>query len=93
MMKIIYFIAAVGVVAALGVIIAANFSYLSDSRELESSQSQNEIMITNGIKHIVPLDKIKSGGPPKDGIPSIDDPKFVDAIGRASCRERVYVLV
>jgi hypothetical protein len=35
------------------------------------------IQITNGIKHIIPLDKIKSGGPPKDGIPSIDKPKFV----------------
>ena len=36
----------------------------------------SEIQITNGIKHIIPLDKIKSGGPPKDGIPSIDEPKF-----------------
>ncbi|HEX9319044.1 MAG TPA: DUF3179 domain-containing (seleno)protein, partial [Nitrososphaeraceae archaeon] len=31
------------------------------------------------IKHIVPLDKIVSGGPPPDGIPSIDNPKFVPA--------------
>ncbi len=29
------------------------------------------------IKHIVPLDQIVSGGPPTDGIPSIDNPKFV----------------
>jgi hypothetical protein len=36
-----------------------------------------EIKITKGEKHIVPLDKIKSGGPPPDGIPSIDHPKFV----------------
>lgn len=28
-------------------------------------------------KHIVPLDQIVSGGPPPDGIPSIDSPKFV----------------
>jgi len=27
-------------------------------------------------KHIVPLDQIVSGGPPPDGIPSIDSPKF-----------------
>ena len=34
--------------------------------------------IGNGeSKHIVPLDKIVSGGPPPDGIPSIDNPKFV----------------
>jgi Protein of unknown function (DUF3179) len=30
-------------------------------------------------KHIVPLDQIVSGGPPPDGIPSIDNPKFISA--------------
>ncbi|MAF13275.1 MAG: hypothetical protein CMI53_00070 [Parcubacteria group bacterium] len=35
-----------------------------------------EIMITDGVKHSIPLDKIVGGGPPKDGIPSIDNPKF-----------------
>lgn len=33
-------------------------------------------MITDGKKHLISLDKIKGGGPPKDGIPSIDSPKF-----------------
>jgi hypothetical protein len=28
-------------------------------------------------KHSVPLDEFVSGGPPKDGIPSIDEPKFI----------------
>lgn len=28
---------------------------------------------------LVPLEKIVSGGPPKDGIPSIDNPRFVSA--------------
>jgi Protein of unknown function (DUF3179) len=28
-------------------------------------------------KHIIPLDQIVSGGPPPDGIPSIDNPKFL----------------
>jgi hypothetical protein len=28
-------------------------------------------------KHIVPLDQIVNGGPPPDGIPSIDNPKFI----------------
>jgi len=28
-------------------------------------------------KHTVPYDDILSGGPPKDGIPAIDEPKFV----------------
>lgn len=30
-------------------------------------------------KHGVPLEEIISPGPPKDGIPSIDEPKFVNA--------------
>lgn len=34
------------------------------------------IVETDGVKHMIPLDKIKDGGPPKDGIPSIDDPVF-----------------
>jgi hypothetical protein len=29
------------------------------------------------LKHSVPLHEIQSGGPPKDGIPSIDEPVFV----------------
>jgi len=36
-----------------------------------------EIMITDGVKHSIPLDELIGGGPPKDGIPSIDNPKFV----------------
>lgn len=39
--------------------------------------SKKEITITDGTKHSVPLDEIIGGGPPKDGIPSIDDPKFI----------------
>ncbi len=33
---------------------------------------------------IVPADQIVSGGPPPDGIPSIDDPKFVTAANASS---------
>lgn len=29
--------------------------------------------------HSVPLNEIRGGGPPKDGIPAIDAPKFVSA--------------
>jgi hypothetical protein len=32
---------------------------------------------TNLEKRAVDLDEIRSGGPPKDGIPSIDEPQFV----------------
>ena len=47
------------------------------STESETVAPTETIMVTKGLKHIVPLEKIRSGGPPKDGIPSIDDPKFV----------------
>jgi hypothetical protein len=42
-----------------------------------SDQSIATIMITNEVMHSVPLDEIIGGGPPKDGIPSIDNPKFI----------------
>lgn len=30
-------------------------------------------------KHSIPLDEIQSGGPPKDGIPALTEPKYVPA--------------
>ncbi len=30
-------------------------------------------------KHAIPLEEIESGGPPKDGIPALFDPKYVTA--------------
>lgn len=33
--------------------------------------------LADGTKYLVHPDKIQSGGPPKDGIPSIDEPTFV----------------
>lgn len=39
--------------------------------------SEREVLITDGVKHSIPLNEILSGGPPKDGIPSIDNPKFL----------------
>lgn len=41
-----------------------------------SSTSSREISITDGVKHSIPIEDIRAGGPPKDGIPSIDNPKF-----------------
>jgi hypothetical protein len=32
---------------------------------------------TDFSRHIVPYSEILSGGPPKDGIPAVDDPKFI----------------
>jgi len=43
-----------------------------------SGASGEEIKTTpGGVKYIVDPDKIVSGGPSKDGIPSIDNPRFV----------------
>lgn len=44
--------------------------------------------------HSVDLSEIRSGGPPKDGIPSIDDPQFVtiDAANHLAGREPVISL-
>ncbi len=36
---------------------------------------------TEYSKHSIDLSTLKSGGPPKDGIPSIDDPSFVSVEG------------
>lgn len=55
-------------------------------------QLEDKIQITNGIKHIVPLDKIRSGGPPKDGIPSIDKPQFTEALNENHVTDSDVVL-
>lgn len=44
---------------------------------LQEYQINSEIKITDeGIKYLVHPEKLVGGGPPKDGIPSIDNPKF-----------------
>ena len=55
------------------------FGLTSDALDIPKAPEQissEGIMTTNSKKHLVPLEKIRSGGPPKDGIPSIDSPKF-----------------
>jgi hypothetical protein len=42
-----------------------------------NSNSPRAVVTTEEEKSIVPLDQIVSGGPPPDGIPSIDNPKFI----------------
>jgi len=67
--------------SAMGIMALATLSIFSlfESSALAVSENTYEVITTDGVKHIVPLDKIRSGGPPKDGIPSIDDPQFVIA--------------
>lgn len=46
--------------------------------EISDMEKQLGINVTDrGVKYIVDPEKIISGGPPKDGIPSIDNPKYV----------------
>ena len=41
-------------------------------------EKERGIKVTpDGIKYLVDPEKIVGGGPPKDGIPSIDNPQFV----------------
>jgi len=54
---------------------------LNNFEESDSLSSEPKMMETDGVKHLIPLDRIKSGGPPKDGIPSIDNPMFSDVDG------------
>ncbi len=53
-------------------------SIIQENNNIEPNKKS--IMITNNIKHSVPLNEIVSGGPPKDGIPSIDNPKFISVV-------------
>ncbi len=49
-----------------------------DARGQETpSVARGDSWETDFSRHTVPLDEIVSGGPPKDGIPAIDDPSFV----------------
>lgn len=49
---------------------------LTGTRSIGASTTRSE---NSPVTHIVPPSEIVSGGPPPDGIPSIDNPKFVPA--------------
>jgi len=61
---------------------ASSASELDDSPQ-QIMKTQRTILTTGGVKHSIPLNEILSGGPGKDGIPSIDNPKFV-SVGEAT---------
>ncbi len=56
---------------------AAKTIQLTGGDSSTSTMSRRPIVVTRGYKHSVPLEEIIGGGPAKDGIPSIDRPKFV----------------
>lgn len=53
-----------------------------------SAESKNGFRIDNAL---IPVNDIRKGGPPRDGIPSLDDPVFVSAVDATylSGRDRV----
>lgn len=91
--KVFIIFGLVAIILAIGIILTKfprNEFFLPESgetkketitiRDGDQSFSTKEIMITNDTKHSVPLNEIIGGGPPKDGIPSIDKPKFVSIL-------------
>ncbi len=48
----------------------------STKNDEKITTSTREIFVTDGIKHSVELGRIVDGGPPKDGIPALNSPKF-----------------
>ena len=66
--------------AALSVSLQSEFvpqtTFANSGKSDDADSSELVLMETNGVKHLISLDKIKGGGPPKDGIPSIDNPIF-----------------
>jgi len=91
-----YIITATGIgVAIFAAMIILFPSPVSEQLPLSETPQEidpNGIMVTDGLKHIVPLDKIKGGGPPKDGIPSIDDPRFATLSGSSFMKHSDIVI-
>ncbi len=60
-----------------GSIFGARVDLPKGETKIIMNPDNTEIFVTDGVKHSIPLDEILGGGPPKDGIPSIDDPKYI----------------
>ena len=61
--------------------LAATFTLLSLGAQASPSRWKYEWPNTDFTQSSVAFEEILSGGPPKDGIPSIDDPQFVAVAG------------
>ena len=60
------------------ILIAAALFGCQEIAVIDVTKGEDETLATpGGVNYIVDPDKIVSGGPRKDGIPSIDDPEFV----------------
>ena len=75
--KSIIMIVAVTLVIAIIALSMPSTASFYEMKSLNVQQIPKDRGEIRGSEHVVPLDKIVSGGPPQDGIPSIDNPKFV----------------
>jgi hypothetical protein len=69
----------IGIGLVMGIIVGLMLSTSNSDYPLSisTSISSSKAAVSAQEKSIVPLDQIVSGGPPPDGIPSIDNPKFM----------------
>jgi Protein of unknown function (DUF3179) len=74
----IIFAIVIAVIAAM--VVVTNFGSFPITNSSDTQQLGTKNSEEGEPKHIVPLDKIVGGGPPQDGIPSIDNPKFVSIV-------------
>jgi hypothetical protein len=85
MMKRRHFILAISIVvillSAFFITCGQNAPPINEDADLVGAinvEDEHDIMTTSsGVKYIVDSSKIVGGGPPRDGIPSIDSPDYV----------------
>ena len=74
-----HFLPVLTLIAGVLVFGCAEQNAKGDDRSADILEAKpEEINVTDdGVRYLVHPNKIRSGGPPKDGIPSIDNPEFV----------------
>jgi hypothetical protein len=77
MSKILVLTSIVGLGLGIGITIGLAFPHSDTDNSLSSYISNSTALTAQEERSIVPLDQIVSGGPPPDGIPSIDNPNFI----------------
>jgi hypothetical protein len=76
---VLILVALAGVAAFFFTLRGERFEIPKGETEVIVSEPARKIFLTDGVKHSIPTEEILSGGPPKDGIPSIDNPKFISS--------------
>jgi hypothetical protein len=77
-----------------GLVLAAVLALAPAAAAAQSAEDRREWPKTDFSRRTVDLAEIESGGPPKDGIPAIDRPRFVSArVARGWLKPREPVIV